>query len=269
MKYIILALLITFLCNCGSNNQEQTATHSSSIPKTTDTLYYIYQEVKEISSYLSGAENDLDTAYYRITYPVFSNQQFNELTQSAVFLEGDDNPKEAAQAFIDGYNEFVEDEATIYVSAVWVKDIQSQVFLNTPRVLSLCTRFHEYTGGAHGHAIAIWSNFDVLEMKKISLNDLVKDDKLPELTQIVERHFRTIENLSDTTSLTKDFFFEHGIFALNDNFGLTENDLIFYYNEYEIQPYAKGSTMIRIPYAEIADILSNRGQQYINSIRID
>ncbi|HMR19567.1 MAG TPA: DUF4163 domain-containing protein [Sphingobacterium sp.] len=279
MKYTALTIIVILLYSCGSNQQtqneqeqkeqEQKPVLELSIAEHTDTLTYSYKGVKEISPYLSGKEDDLDTTYYQMTYPVFSKQHFNHLIRAAVFIEGEEDPNEAAQAFIDGYNEFVEDGATVHATASWVKDIKSQVFLNTPRVLSIRTQFYEYTGGAHGHTVALWSNYDIVEMREINLTDIVSEENLPELTRIAEKHFRTFENLADTASLSKDFFFIDGIFALNDNFGMTKNDLIFYYNEYEIKPYAKGSTVIQIPYTEIAEILGTRGQQYINSIRID
>lgn len=267
MKYIILSILFLLLYACVSNDPEQHRPSTSTITKSTDTLSYSYKTIKEISPYFGGTEDNLDTTYYRITYPVFSNDHVNELAHTAIFLEGEGDPHEAAQNFVDGYNEFVEDESTRYVSAAWVKNISSQIHLNTPRLLSLCTRFYEYTGGAHGHTVAIWSNFDPLEMRKIELSDIIQETKFSILTQVAEQYFRSEENLADTATLAKDFFFANGIFALNNNFGLTDSTLIFYYNEYEIKPYAKGPTEIQIPYREIDDILSLRGQQYINSIR--
>jgi hypothetical protein len=104
-------------------------------------------------------------------------------------------------------------------------------------------------------------------MRKIELTDVVEAEKIETLRQIAERHFRNVENLSDTTSLATDYFFTDGIFVLNDNFGFTENNLMFYYNEYEIKPYVKGSTTVEIPYTEIVEILSVRGQEYINSFK--
>src|SRR5690606_9975469 len=108
----------------------------------------------------------------------------------------------------------------------WFKDVRSIVCVNTPRVLSLKTEYYQYTGGAHGNTVVLWSNYDILKKKKIVLSDIIAQDKYTELTKMAEKEFRKLENLADTASLGTDFFFEDGIFVLNDNFGFTKNSLI-------------------------------------------
>jgi hypothetical protein len=260
MRLTICCIFFFLLCSCASSGPEQQATQTRTITEIADTLSFNYETVKEISNYLVGDEEHLDTTYFQITYPVFSDEKIKKLTHSSIFIEGESNAHDAAQVFLDGYNEFIEEETVHHVSTAWVKDIKSFISANTPRLLSLCTSFYEYTGGAHGHNVAIWSNFDLHEMRKIELTDVVEAEKIETLRQIAERHFRNVENLSDTTSLAT-------IFVLNDNFGFTENNLMFYYNEYEIKPYVKGSTTVEIPYTEIVEILSVRGQEYINSFK--
>jgi hypothetical protein len=139
--------------------------------------------------------------------------------------------------------------------------------LNTPLFLTLKTSIDQYTGGAHGNHLTFFAVFDLDLFKKMELTDLIVTGKLKDLTKLAEKHFRRQENLSDTSNLSKDFFFEDGIFALNDNFGLTKDKLIIYYNEYEIRPYADGITTIEIPYEEVQEILNARAKRYIKSIQ--
>lgn len=267
---------LVLLWNCGSPQTDR-GSDSKAIADSTadvitstntftkDTLTYVYQKVRTESEYLSGDADMPDTSFYQINYPVFSQDRVNALVRDAIFVEGELDAQQAAQAFIDGYNEFVEEETTQYVTA-WVRDMESKVIVQTPRLLSICTRVYEYTGGAHGHSVAIWNNYDLQNMRKITIQDLLDEQHLPTLTAIAEQKFRAAEGLAADSPLDKDFFFIDGIFALNDNFGFTEKDLIFYYNEYEIKPYAQGSTTIRISYEELADILNPSGRAYLSSI---
>lgn len=277
IRHLLSFLFIALLCRCGSpqtdRDHEATApvidsTLSDSIVRKTtsiDSISFVYQDVRIESPYLSGDADNPDTSYYQIRYPVFSQAPINTLVRNAIFVEGEVDAKQAAQAFVDGYNEFVEEESTQYITA-WVKEIESKVVINAPHLLSICTRLYEYAGGAHGHSVAIWNNYDLQNMRKISIHDLVNEQQLPHFTAIAEQKFRDAEGLNTDSPLDKDFFFTDGIFALNDNFGLTENDFIFYYNEYEIKPYAQGSTAIRIPYSEIMDMLTPAGRAYLTKI---
>ncbi len=265
MKNIPVVLLF-LIYGCVSNTGEQSSRQVSFNTSNRDTLPYVYQYFTKSSRYLVENDTTVDSTYFRVSYPQFSDFAFNELVKPAILLEGEDSFEEASLAFIDGYDEFVEEESTHRVSMPWFKDIQSFIHLNTPTVLSLTTTYHQYTGGAHGNTVAVWSNFDIVQRKKINLTDIIIPEKLSELTRLAEQQFRKMENLADTASLEKDFFFERGIFALNDNFGLTKDDLVFYYNEYEIKPYSEGPTTIRLSYADLENFLSSQGKEYVKDI---
>lgn len=254
------------MASCGQNQKDQQS-HIVHTSLTGDTLTYSYQDFIKTSQYIIANEKTIDTSYFRISYPQFSSDAFNMLIKPAIWIEDENSLDEAAQSFIEGYDEFVEDPSTQVLTAAWFKDIQSRIYLNTPKVLSLKTEYHQYTGGAHGNNVAIWSNYDVLRAKKIELSDIISQDKYAELTKIAEKEFRRIENLADTASLKEDFFFTDGIFTLNDNFGLTKSNLIFFYNEYEIKPYSEGNTIIELPYADLGNVLNKRGKGYIKSIQ--
>ncbi len=263
---IVLTVLISTLsCANEHNRSTQRVTHAET--SLQDTLDYTYHTKKEISYYFLVDSVHTDTAYYKITHPIFEETKMNELINTSVFVERENNAEEAARSFLDAYNEFVEENSTTYVNAVWYKDTNSKIILNTPLFLTLKTSVNEYTGGAHGNHLTFFSVFDLDLFKRMELADLIVTGKLKDLTKLAEKYFRKKENLSDTSSLSKDFFFEDGIFALNDNFGLTKDKLIIYYNEYEIRPYAEGITTIEIPYNQVDELLNARAKRYIKSIQ--
>lgn len=267
MRNGILFIFFFVTLSCANERTKSISSASSSENVRQDTVNYSYHTKREISSYFVGDSTHIDTAYYQITYPIFANKEVNGALQDAIFIDRENNADEAAISFLNGYNEFVEESSTTTIHAAWYKKAQSKIVLNTPLFLTLQTSIQEYTGGAHGNHVTIFTVFDTDRLQKIKLEEIIATGKLVELTQKAETKFRKQENLSDTSSLSKDFFFEDGIFALNDNFGLTKDRLIIYYNEYEIKPYSEGITIIELPYEDISDILNARGKRYINNIQ--
>jgi len=262
-----LAYIFAFILfnSCSQSNVKSQSQQEQVTPR--DTVSYTYNIHKNISSYLVESEGNIDTAYYQISYPIFHDRTLNEILSPYILVDGDESPEIAAESFILGYNEFVEESSTQSINFPWYKNVSSEVWTNTPLFLTLATAVDEYTGGAHGNHYTIISTIDLEKKKKIELKDIIQKENIPTFTKIAEKHFRKNENLSDSASLEKDFFFENGIFAVNDNFGLTKNSFVIYYNEYEIRPYAEGPTLLEIPYSDIEDIMNPVGQKYIHSLR--
>ena len=259
-----LFFFFSFLSISCLGNQSNTATTQETT--NIDTIKYSFKSIKKTSQYLAGEEDVLDTAYYSIKFPHFEKKEINDIIVGGIFIDGEENEDQAAQSFIDGYNEFVEESSTKKLRYAWFKEVNTDILSISPLLISLQTFVNEYTGGAHGNHYAIISNYDLNTQKKIELAEMLLPNQFKNLTKIAEKHFRKQENLDDSASLSKDFFFEDGIFALNDNFGLTKKSLIIYYNEYEIKPYAEGPTTLEIPLNELDNILSDRGKKYIQSI---
>lgn len=267
MRFSVFLIFFFIIVSCANERNGNSRQTQTSERIALDTLKYSYHTKKETSPYFIGDSTGMDTAFYKITYPIFEHAAMNEAIKESIFIERENNADEAARSFLDAFDEFVEESSTVYVHSVWYKESKSNVILNTPLFLTLQTSVNEYTGGAHGNHLTFFSVFDLDLFKKMELTDLVATGKMKDLSSIAEKYFRRQENLSDTSKLSKDFFFEDGIFALNDNFGLTKDKLIIYYNEYEIRPYAEGITKIELPYNEVQDILNVRAKRYIKSIQ--
>jgi hypothetical protein len=111
-----------------------------------------------------------------------------------------------------------------------------------------------YTGGAHPNSSLIYVNYDVFSRKVIKLSDLINPAMMARLTYIASTIFRKQEGLSPTESL-ENYFFENQKFSLNANFLITKKGLLFYYNPYEIRPYAFGPMELLVPYTAISSLL--------------
>ncbi|MCA5004933.1 DUF3298 and DUF4163 domain-containing protein [Sphingobacterium bovistauri] len=262
----LLSLFTIILFSSCYNEVKKTHYPEHKSATTVDTIQYTYNVHKNISSYVVENEGKLDTAYYQITYPIFDDINFNQLVNPYILIDGEESFETAAESFILGYNEFVEESSTNNISYPWYKDVKCEILTNTSLFVTLATAVDEYTGGAHGNHYTILSNIDIKNKKRIAIKDIIQDNKLDQLTKIAETQFRENEKIPDSISLDKDFFFENGIFAINDNFGLTKTSLIIYFNEYEIRPYAEGPTLLEIPYTDVKNILNPLGQDYVNSI---
>lgn len=268
MRIILFSFILLTWVSCGMESSDQSKANAFAVDSSaTDTLIYSYQEHTEVSPYVVNNDNGMDTAFYRIQYPQFTSSRWNDIVKSHVLFEGEETAEQAAQNFLSSYNEFVEDNSTMVVNAAWYKDLFCTVTLNTPLIVSLRNKYADYTGGAHGNHYLFFSNFDILKGEKITLNDIVDTDKQKEFTKIAERNFRITEEIDLHAPLDSPYFFDNGLFALNDNFGFERDHLVFYFNEYEIQPYSEGGTAVQIPYSEISQQLNIRGKQYIESIK--
>ena len=253
-----------FLVSCSNVTLKDD--NSDKIINATDTANYTYNTFRENSSYFIKNEDRIDTTYYKIVFPVFDKTSLNDTIKKNIFFDGEQTPAEAAQSFIDGFNEFITDSHSDFFNPAWFKEVNSQVLLNTPQIITLETQIYEFTGGAHGHHHTFFTNIDAQNEKLVKLQDIIPQEKINNLTKIAEKYFRKSENLSDSTSLDKDYFFENGIFTINDNFGMTKDKLIIFYNEYEIKPYSSGPTRLEIPYHEIKNLLNTQGQKYFKGL---
>jgi hypothetical protein len=141
----------------------------------------------------------------------------------------------------------------------WNLEKVVEVILNTPQIISFSINESSYTGGAHGMYSQAFLNIDLDIMQSLALSDILLAGYEAELNVTGEKIFRQVKELNRNANLEKSgYWFERG-FALNDNFLITEKGLLFYFNAYDIAPYALGATEILIPYSEIKNLIDPNG----------
>lgn len=116
-------------------------------------------------------------------------------------------------------------------------------------------RSEVYEGGAHPYSIISAVNFDAASGKEIGLHDIFMEGCDSLLTERLTTRLAQQHNVASLQEL-KDI----GFLTLNDmyvtnNFVTGEDSIFFIYNEYEIAPYALGSSCIGFNYNELKDIL--------------
>lgn len=134
------------------------------------------------------------------------------------------------------------------------------------RVLSLMLDGYYYVGGAHGYPYNMGAAFDTETGKRLALTNVITDMEL--LPEAVEKELETFwdmeyfyENLDMAT-----FFQEY----LDDvQWVLDYHGITFYFNPYEIAPYASGISNVTISFADYPELFHQEYQEIPKSYGVE
>ena len=264
-KLLIVIIPIAFLFACSGNKPQQVKTDSlKSITTKVSVqakavnkyaLPFAYQSAKEKANDCKGKPDD-GCSYTTLKYPVFKNQPVLNDTIGRYLIGSKITPETlhaySANFFKDYYDSKSEDPAN---ARPYQSDSDIAVELQDSSLVVLACTDQPYFGGAHGSHSKTFINWNTSQNNVIYLKDLLLGGYEPQLTKIAEKIFRKNEKISDTTSLSGNYFFKDGLFTLNNNFHIQQNGICFVYNEYEIKPYSEGTTDLLIPYSSIKKLL--------------
>ena len=127
---------------------------------------------------------------------------------------------------------------------------QLMIVFRTPKLIVLSNSNYTYTGGAHGNYGTSYIPVDLVNNKKLMLNDIINKAGQANLTKLLEKAFRKDYNVKESDPLTEGGLFENKI-EPNSNFYVSSKGIGFCYNPYEIGPYAMGEIDIFIPFTEL------------------
>ncbi|MCY1515074.1 hypothetical protein D9M68_496500 [compost metagenome] len=244
----LLSALLILACRNKENKVEQT------VP---DTLAYTYDSVKVLSHYRPEKVLSTDTTKAVIAFPVFKDEVINQFIKRQVLnYFAQEEPlssfNDIAASFIRGYDDFF--RSTPGTFQIWYLDIRIEVLRQQPTYLSLKYRHNDFAGGAHGNSSVSFLNYNPTTHTVITLDSLIRPDKMKDLLALAETIFRKNENLNATEPLEEKYFFEKGKFTLAQSFHVNEKGLVFLYIPYEIKPYVEGYTELIIPLASLKTI---------------
>jgi hypothetical protein len=132
------------------------------------------------------------------------------------------------------------------------------VVLNCSHLLTFYIEQYAFTGGAHGLQTRDYTVVNLRSGRTVSLNEIFSGDYEAALTDILTKEVRKMHNIDADKKLTDCGFFVEAIKPTN-NFYLTINGIGFFYNHYEIAPYANGPDDIFIPFADLKNLPINSG----------
>ncbi len=117
-------------------------------------------------------------------------------------------------------------------------------------LLSLLYDSYSYYGGAHGNTYFLGETYSTKTGEKLSLSDVVNDvDILPELVEEhLNRYWSDVEFFEDYD--LKGMFEEETV-----QWTLDYNGITFYFNAYDLAPYAAGVQVVTLTKEEYPEIL--------------
>ncbi len=180
-----------------------------------------------------------------------------EKVACAVLNIGENDPggsmKEAIQQFNTSYQEIsteFPDEIVPYEA-----NIDCELGFQCESLISVVMDSYIFTGGAHGYGSISYININPKTGKRIPNKELFKN--YTEFEAYAERVFRSTYEILESESINSTgFFFEDEKFALPENIGLTDNEVILYYNPYEISAYAQGPVELKLNKEEVVSFFA-------------
>lgn len=128
----------------------------------------------------------------------------------------------------------------------WEASVDGTYEIFDNKSVNIVLNYYTFTGGAHGNSGIVSSFFNLKNGDLIPQRDLFLD--FEGFKKIAEQEFRNISNLSATASINKNGnLFKNNQFSLPQNIIINQNEIILYYNKYEIAPYSSGTTILKFP----------------------
>lgn len=254
MKYVSGLIICVVLFSC------ETKTEKKETPVSFETQTFRVESK-------GGCQVDtLQCAYFEVTYPEFSGMDTSvsrlvkQRIDAAVSLG---NPESQGQSmeqigeiFIQDYDDFKSEIPDAFGG--WHYTAKVTVEVLTDSLLSLSVNDAYYTGGAHGGSGVYFININPKTGAEFTLDNFLKPGYNEILTSLGNKAFRQTRQLTDTASLNESYFeFPEDKFELNKNYGFKQEGIVFFYNSYEIAPYAAGPTEVLIPYDQLKDWIKN------------
>ena len=265
----LLPLLILFISACGSNSEKKPIAKVKSIKKeeTKDTValipqsglkirYSKYQAERTYTAEVSedNPENEYEelgtfTAHRKVKLiEIELNDKTVENKINAAIFKAVTAKKMGSYSLQKYVNEV---KSLASVEECFDEETTCSLYDSTLNYISIgINQYSMYYGAAHPNSGIQVLNFDLKTGALISLNDLFSPGSRKDLKKIVEKAFIKAWGGEDW-----DFTPRSGDFNLSENFSLERDGLHFYYNQYEIGPYAMGAPDVIISWKELTKLL--------------
>jgi hypothetical protein len=132
---------------------------------------------------------------------------------------------------------------------------ETRIIYNSKGILTIENYSYGFTGGAHGMALSGFRVIDLENGRQLSLDDIFRADYQAELKEIINSAARKEYKLESGQSLLEAGFFSESIDP-GTNFYVTGSGIGFYYNVYEVAPYAMGEVNLFVDFGELGHILA-------------
>jgi hypothetical protein len=171
---------------------------------------------------------------------------------------------ETCRAELEELSTTLGNDETSYMQ--YVQSVGYDVELLQDGLASIVIHSYSYSGGVHGLPWIHGVTLTVPEGRHLTLGDLVKPEQLKPLMQMTRRQLvdewsdalfpeaaaALTTFIADTNPITDD---ELRDFSAYEDFYLTPQGFVFYWNVYDVAPYAAGQQTVTVPYRTVSDWL--------------
>lgn len=199
---------------------------------------------KLIKNFDVKSDDNTTVMTIKYNYPIIDNKdddlninQFNNNYEKLAnkFIESH-KTGELANSALEFYNDTLKEG---FEFRPYTLENNYEVEYNKGKIISLTSTLSEYTGGAHPNYSKSGEVFDLNSNKKLELTDIINKSET-EIRQMF------IEGFSTLITEQPDSYFEDAKETVTKsadkiNFYLSNKGLVFFFNPYDIAPYAAGA----------------------------
>lgn len=252
---------------------------SDKMNKNTGLLEFDSIQVNKTAHLFGDTAKPACNLVINFTYPVKASDELLKDTLTKYFISacfGDkyigEQPAEVVKQYTDAYvQEYRRDLEPMYLedekdkeeeSAIgawysYYKGIESRVQLYEKNFLVYRIDYNEYTGGAHGIYMASFLNMDLGLMRPLRLDDVFVGEYQEVLTDLIWNQLMADNDAKTRSELEDMGYGSTGEIAPTENFFLDKEGITFYYNVYDITPYAMGPVSVSIPFQMMEHMLGS------------
>ena len=267
----LLAVILAasgFLFSCGDKMKKDTGSLEFDSIQVNKTAHLFGDTAKPACNllinfaYPSKSSDELlkDTLDKYFIAACFGDKYMGEKPQEVV--------KQYTEAYISEYRRdlepmFLEDEkdkeneSSVGAWYSYYKGIESHVQLYEKNLLVYRINYNEYTGGAHGIYMTTYLNFDLGLMRPLRLDDIFVGDYQEPLTDLIWNQLMADNGAKTRAELEDMGYGSTGEIAATENFYLNKDGVTFYYNVYDITPYAMGPVVVFLPFQMLEHMLGS------------
>lgn len=175
-------------------------------------------------------------------------------------------------------NDFIQNiisqfKTTVSSADAWQGKNTFKIFYDPHEINSdfISIRFEtdEYTGGAHSDNISYSFNYDLKNDKVLSLSDIF-DSQSDYIKIISEKSIDYLSKLNQQEAFTNEDWIKEGAGYSEGNFKtftINKDVITFYFNPYQVAPYAAGMQEVIIPWINLKSVL-NAGEASALNLKI-
>jgi len=135
-------------------------------------------------------------------------------------------------------------------------DITYDTVTHSDTVYTLLLTIYQYQGGAHGSQALLPFTFDLKNNKVLTLDDIFTST--PNALKLIEPIAQAAIKQAIGADMVQEDMLSAGATPTSDNyqyFSLDKDSITFYFQQYQVGPYAIGIQKVTIPFAQLSSVL--------------